>query len=135
MSSSTPFFPQSLTSITSFTLSNLPSSTVSVQISTPTNVLFSSASIHSSVTDKRTSLPVPMTSPQQPPLEAAIQSCVTSCSTASRKLPIKNVEVQGCGSKILSNVAQPSRNVSNQDDHRSAAQQGVAVFRGPKYAR
>ena len=90
---------------------------------------------HSSFSDKPTCSTAQILSPQQPPLEAAIQSCVTSCSTASRKLPIKNAEVQGCGSKTLSNVAQPSRNVSNQDDHRSAAKQGVAVFRQPKYTR
>ena len=118
MSSSTPFFPQSLTNITSFTLSNLPSSTVSVQISTPTNVLFPSASIQSSVTDKRTSLPVPLASPQQPPLTAAIHSKV-SISSASSNQRMVNANVQNCRSKNLMNVAQPSRQVSNQGDLRS----------------
>ena len=99
-----------------YTLSNLPWSAISVKISTPKNVTCSSASTP-------TSLPVHKTGLKKPPLTASIQS-----STSSRKHPIENAKVLNRSSKIVCNVAQPSRKESSQFDQRPVANEDEVIF-------
>ena len=73
---------------------------------------------HSSFSDKPTCSTAQIISPQQPPLTAAIHSNVP-ISSASRNQPTANAKVQNRRSKNLMNLAQPSRQVSNQGDLRS----------------
>ena len=102
----------------------MPSSTSLLNVTTtPVSVIQNArpstlAYRHSSFSDKPTCSTAQILSPQQPPLTAAIHSKV-SISSASSNQRMVNANVQNCRSKNLMNVAQPSRQVSNQGDLRS----------------
>ena len=124
--------PSSTSYLQSTSLLNVAKTPVSdIQNARPTTLVYR----HSSVSDKPTCSVAQISSPQQQNLTATIQSKV-SISSASRNQGTANAKVQNRRSKNLMNVAQPSRQVSNQGDLRSCpVANDDAIFLAPECTR